>query len=137
MKSKVTGTNSTKMTKGLYDAIDSATMPISGTPENYTSNVTDYNEGHSGLDMLEQQPKPLLLRNQNGKQSLRIDVPSNHNFSSNYIDMRDKSPITNQSAVSNQLDLSQYTDTNDALKNEILRQIKELENNVDWQIYDA
>ena len=53
MKSKVTGTNSTKMTKGLYDAIDSATMPISGTLENYTSNVTDYNEGHSGLDMLE------------------------------------------------------------------------------------
>ena len=60
MKSKVTGTNSAKMTKGHYNAIDSATMPMSGTPDNYASNVTDYYDGHSGLDMLEQQPKPLL-----------------------------------------------------------------------------
>ena len=60
MNSKVIGTNSTNIAKGHYNAVDSATMPISGSPDNYTSNVTDYNDGYSGLGILEQQPKPLL-----------------------------------------------------------------------------
>ena len=44
-----------------YEAVESATLPAGHSQMNYTSNVTDYNDDNSGIDMLDQQqPKPLL-----------------------------------------------------------------------------
>ena len=53
------------------------------------------------------------------------------------MEYRDKSPQGASKSISNHLDLSQYTDHQDSLKSEILKQIRELEQNVDWQLYDA
>jgi hypothetical protein len=54
MKNKGASTNSAnrKITNARYNVVDSATLPMHSGLENYTSNVTDYNDGYSGLDML-------------------------------------------------------------------------------------
>ena len=50
----------------------------------------------------------------------------------------DSKSISDNDAISNnQLDLSMYTDYQDSTKTSILRELKALEDNVDWQLYDA
>ena len=51
MKNKGARTNSAnrKIGNARYNVVNSATLP---NQENFTSNVTDYNDGYSGLDML-------------------------------------------------------------------------------------
>ena len=88
MKNRGTTANSPyrKVANTSYADINSATLP-NNSALNYTSNVTEYFDDQSGLNMVDMQPKPLLCRNKLGKKGLKIDLPSKHDSPTNYVDI--------------------------------------------------